>query len=84
MAVKKNSRVKVVVSRIFEADDDGTNRSFIFSAAVVDGKVARFNIVPDAEVELPVEIIAQLKGRGVPKEVGGKLKIKPEFTITEV
>jgi len=82
MAYKKIE--KVVVERVFEADDDGSNKMFIFSSAVVEGKLVRMNIVPGAEVELPKEIIAQLKGRGVPKEVAGKLVIKPEFTITKV
>ena len=84
MAEPKRVTKLVTVIRTFESDDDKSNRSYIFSSAVINKKLVRMNIVPGAEVDLPIEIIAQLKGRGVPKEVNRKLVIRPEFVITEV
>ena len=82
MAKKDSIREEVIVSRRFGDDEDITP---IYVGAVIfrDGEevVEQFRVPVNVSVKIPIEVIAQLKGRGVPKEVGGKLKIAPEFLI---
>ena len=87
-AIKNSKREKVIVERRFSSDDANSEKARVFSSAMIikDGKpkLERFRVPVGVEVELPIEIIAQIKGRGIPKEESGRLKIMPEFSIEKV
>ena len=80
--VKDSKREEVIVSRRFGDDEDMTP---VYVATVItkDGEkiVEQFRVPIGVSVSIPVEVIEQLKGRGIPKEAGGKLKISQEFLI---
>ncbi len=83
--IKDSERKKVIIERKFSSDDTESEKARIFSSTVIikDGKpkLEQFRVPVGVEVELPVEIIAQIKGRGIPKEQSGKLKIMSEYSI---
>ena len=84
-AVKNSKREKVIVSRKF-GDGEDTNKIFVGCVTTKNGKAVmeQFRVPVNVEVELPIEVIEQLKGRGVPKEKGGHLKIAKEFSVEKV
>jgi len=83
--VKDSVRKKVIVTRRL---GDGEDKAKIFSSAVIskNGRktVEQFRVPVDIEVELPVEIITQLKQRGLPVEKNGNLTIVKEFLVEVV
>ncbi len=88
MAEAKNKdsvRKKVIVTRKF-GDGEDTNKIFVGARIIKNGvaKMEQFRVPVETEIELPIEVIAQLKDRGVPKEKGGKLSIAKEFSVETV
>ena len=81
--IEDSKRVKVIVTRKY-----GEEKHKIFSSTMINknGKyvLEQFRVPVDVEVELPVEVIEQLKGRGVAKFVEGKQKMVPEFSIEKL
>ncbi len=83
--VKNSKREKVVVTRKFGNGED-TNKIYVCTRIMKNGKakMEQFRVPVDCEVELPVEVIAHLKERGVPKENSGSLKMAKEFSVEKV
>ena len=80
MSEMTSKREKVIVDYKY-----GDSKQKIFSSTVIqkNGKpvLEQFRIPAGVEVELPVEIIEQVKGRKVAKFVDGKQVLVREFTI---
>ena len=79
--VEQNSERKtVIVTRKF-----GEQKHKIFVSTVITKKgravLEQFRVPVEVEVDLPVEIIAALKQRGIAKFVNGTQKIVREFTV---
>jgi len=86
MAEAKNSkREKVIVSRKF-GDGADKNKIYVCTRIRKNGvdKMEQFRVPVETEIELPIEVIAHLKDRGVPREVNGSLKIAKEFAVEKV
>ena len=81
--VKDSTRKKVIVERKYSELD---HKIFVSTVIQKKGKpvLEKFRVPVNVEVELPVEIIAALKGRGIAKQKENKQVIVPEFVITEV
>jgi len=84
-AVKNSKREKVIVTRKFGNGED-KNKIFVCTRVIKNGreKMEQFRVPVDCEVDLPVEVIAHLKDRGVPKENSGSLKMAKEFSVEKV
>jgi len=83
---ESEKRIKCIVSRKYDnVTTSQGGKSRIFSSAVVmeNGKrtLKWFKFQEDDEIELPVEIIEQLKGRKISRNSGSAFKMVPEFII---
>ena len=83
--VKDSKREKVVVTRKF-GDGTDKNKIFVSTTIIKGGKTVleQFRVPVDTEVDIPVEVIAHLKERGIPMEADGSLRIAKEFTVEKV
>jgi len=81
--VKDSIRKKVIVERKYSELE---HKIFVSTVIQKKGKsvLERFRVPVGVEVELPIEIIAALKDRGIAKQKENKQVIVPEFVITEV
>ncbi len=81
--VKDSIRKKVIVERKYSEQEHK-----IFVATVINKKgkpvLEQFRVPVNAEVDLPVEIIAALKNRKIAKQKNNKQTMVPEFVITPV
>ena len=78
-----SERKKVIVTRKFS---EHKHKIFVSTVITKNGKpeLEQFRVPVDVEVELPVEIIAALKKRGVAKFDGKKQSIVNEFVVETV
>ncbi len=81
-AIKPQDRLKVIVTRKFD-NVDGANT--IFSSAVIHESskpvLKWFRIPEGEEIELPPEIVDQVLGRKISKNVGNGFKMVNEFSV---
>ncbi len=80
-----SKRVKCIVTRKLDNVTATKGSARIFSSAVIKVKgkrVLKWFKIPEGQVlEVPVEIIAQLRGRKISKNMGGGYKMVPEFSV---